>query len=102
MDILEPFPTATGQHKYHFFHHKYHFVTADYFTKWIEVEAVASITAAKVQKFICKNIITCFGIPCAMIFDNGQQFDTSKVTDYFNTIGCQAQFNAIAHPQTNG
>jgi len=73
----------------------------DYFTKWIKVEAVASITAAKVCKFIWENIITRFGVPRTMIFDNGRQFDTTKITDYLSTLGCQAKLTAVAHPQTN-
>ena len=36
-----------------------------------------------------------------MIFDNGQKFDTAKVTDYLRTLDCHARFTAIAHPQTN-
>ena len=44
MDILEPFLKVTGQRKYLF-------VAVDYFTKWIEAEAVASITTAEVRKF---------------------------------------------------
>ena len=56
MDILRPFTKAMDQRKYLF-------VTMDYFTKWIEAEAVTSITAAEVRKFIWKNIITYFGVP---------------------------------------
>jgi len=37
MDILDPFPRATGQRKFLL-------VAVDYFTKWVEAEAVASIT----------------------------------------------------------
>ena len=81
MDILGPFPKATGQRKYLF-------VAVDYFTKWIEAEAMASITTAKVRKFIWKNIIACFGVPRIMIFDNGWQFDTTKITDHLSTLGC--------------
>ena len=51
MDILGPFPKATGQRKYLF-------VAVDYFTKWIEAEAVASITTVEVRRFIRQNIIT--------------------------------------------
>jgi len=67
MDILDPFPKATGERKYLF-------VAVDYFTKWIEAEAIASITTAEVRKFVWRNIITCFGIPCTIIFDNGWHF----------------------------
>jgi len=63
VDILGPFPKETGQHKFLL-------VTIDYFTKWVEAEAVASITENKVRQFIWKNIITRFGVPKAMIFDN--------------------------------
>ena len=45
MNILAPFPKATGQRKFLF-------VLVDYFTKWVEAEAFASITGEKVQKFI--------------------------------------------------
>jgi len=45
MDILGPFPKATGQRRYLF-------VAVDYFTKWIEAEAIASTTTAEVRKFI--------------------------------------------------
>ena len=81
MDILGPFPKVTGQHKYLF-------VAVDYFTKWIEAEAVFSITIAEGRRFIWRNIITRFGIPCAIIFDNDKQFDTNKLTDYLVTLGC--------------
>ena len=63
MDIAGPFPKAIDQRKYFF-------VAVDYFTKWIEVKAIASITAPEVPKFIWKNIITRFGILRAMIFNN--------------------------------
>jgi len=56
MDIMGPFPKAMGQRKSLF-------VVVDHFTKWVKAEAVASITAAEVQKFIWKNIITRFGFP---------------------------------------
>ena len=45
MDILDPFSKATGERKYLF-------VAVDYFTKWIEAEAIASTTTADVRRFI--------------------------------------------------
>jgi len=47
------------------------FVAVDYFIKWVEAEVVASIIAAKVPKFIWKNIITRVDVPRVMILDNG-------------------------------
>jgi len=63
MDILCPFLKLTGQCKFLL-------VAVDYFTK------------KEVRKFIWKNIITRFRVPRAMVFDNGQQFDTDKLRDY--------------------
>nr|KYP73371.1 Retrovirus-related Pol polyprotein from transposon 297 family [Cajanus cajan] len=45
MDILGPFPLAKGQCKFLL-------VAVDYFTKWIEAEPLATITANNVQKFL--------------------------------------------------
>ena len=42
------------------------------------------------------------GIPRAIIFDNSRQFDITKLTDYLGTLGFQALFTAVAHPQING
>nr|KYP44282.1 Transposon Ty3-I Gag-Pol polyprotein [Cajanus cajan] len=50
-DILGPFPVAKGQCKFLI-------VTVNLFTKWIEAEPLASISAHQVQRFLWKNIIT--------------------------------------------
>ena len=45
MDILGPFPLGRGQTKFLI-------VVVDYFTKWIEVEALTKIIAQQVQTFV--------------------------------------------------
>jgi len=42
---------------------KYLMVAIEYFTKWIEAELVVQITVHKVQHFVWKNIVCCFGVP---------------------------------------
>ena len=54
---------------------KFLLVAIDYFTKWVEAKALATITEAKIQSFLWKNIICRFGIPMTIISDNGRQFD---------------------------
>ncbi|VFQ94652.1 unnamed protein product [Cuscuta campestris] len=51
VDIIGAFPVAQGGKKFVI-------VAIDYFTKWIEAEALASITTQQCKKFIWKNIIT--------------------------------------------
>jgi len=54
IDILGPFALAIRQLKYLI-------VAIEYFTKWIEAELVAQITAHKVQHFVWKNIVSFWG-----------------------------------------
>jgi len=59
---LGPFLKAIGQCKFLF-------IAVDYFTKWVKVEAAASIAEREVCKFVCKNIITRLRVPRAMVFE---------------------------------
>jgi len=67
IDIIRPFSPVKGQCKFLL-------VVVDYFTKWLEAEPLASITANKVQSFVWKNIVCKFGLPNTIILDNGRQF----------------------------
>jgi len=53
---------------------KYLIVAIEYFTKWIEAEIVAQITAHKVQHLAWKNIVFRFGILRHLVSDNKTQF----------------------------
>ena len=64
MDIVGPLPVAAAQKKFLL-------VATDYFSKWVEAKAYASIKDKDITKFILKNIICRFGIPQAIIADNG-------------------------------
>ncbi|CAL2254440.1 unnamed protein product [Prunus armeniaca] len=51
LDLIGPIPEGKGQVKYTI-------VAVDYFTKWAEVEALATITAARIETFVWQNITT--------------------------------------------
>nr|KYP76142.1 Transposon Ty3-I Gag-Pol polyprotein [Cajanus cajan] len=95
IDILGPFPLAKGQCKFLV-------VAVDYFTKWIEADPLTTITAANVQKFVWKNIITRFGIPYAIISDNRLQFTDKKFNTFLENLGIRHRFTSVEHPQSNG
>ena len=61
---------------------KFLLVVIDYFTKWAEAEALATITETKVQYFIWKNIVYRFGIPKTIISDNNLQFDSQAFRSF--------------------
>ena len=62
-------------------------VAIDYFTKWVEVGVLSQITERKTTDFIWKNIICRYGIPYAIITDNGRQFDNGNSGNFAETWG---------------
>ena len=51
---------------------KFLIVAINYFTKWVEAEALATITEARIRSFVWKNIICKFGILRTITSDNGR------------------------------
>jgi len=95
IDILGPFPLAIRQMKCLI-------VAIEYFTKWIEAEPVAQITAHKVQHFVWKNIVCHFKVPRCLISDNGTQFASQQLGKLCAEVGIKQVFASVEHPQTNG
>nr|XP_025640917.1 uncharacterized protein LOC112735606 [Arachis hypogaea] len=95
LDILGPFPKAPGQVKFLL-------VSIDYFSKWIEAQPLAHITAEKVRSFLWKNIICRFGIPREIVSDNGRQFTDHKLATFLRNFNIKHHFSSVEHPQTNG
>ncbi|CAL8117030.1 unnamed protein product [Prunus armeniaca] len=60
LDLIGPLPQGTGQLKFAV-------VAVDYFTKWTEAEALATITATKIEHFVWKNILCRFNLPNAIV-----------------------------------
>ena len=81
---------------------KFLLVVIDYFTKWVEAEALAMITEARIRSFVWKNIICRFRIPLAIISDNGRQFDSQGFREFCSNFGIKNQFSSPRHPQANG
>ncbi|XP_025674231.1 uncharacterized protein [Arachis hypogaea] len=95
IDLVGLFPTAPGQLRYLI-------VAIDYYTKWIEAEPLASITATQCRKFFWRQIITRFGIPEVVISDNGTQFSDKKFREFLEGLHISHRFSSVEHPQTNG
>ncbi|KAK3015328.1 hypothetical protein RJ639_007271 [Escallonia herrerae] len=95
IDIMGPFSPATAQHRFVI-------VTIDYFTKWAEVEALATITEKKCEDFFWRAIICCYGIPRVLVTDNGKQFDNPTFLTFCTNLAIEQCFTSVAHPQTNG
>ncbi|XP_022140155.1 uncharacterized protein K02A2.6-like [Momordica charantia] len=95
VDIIGHFPLGKGQTKFGV-------VAVDYFTKWAEAAALSHITESRVTSFVWTNIICRFGIPKAIVTDNGKQFDNTKFKDFCSKLGISHLSSSPAHPQANG
>ncbi|XP_028087698.1 uncharacterized protein LOC114288396 [Camellia sinensis] len=95
LDIVGPLPATPGNRKF--------FISAtDYFTKWVEAEPLATIKEKDVKKFVWQNVITHFGIPKALIPDNGTQFDGKLFREFCEELKTEFYNLTSAYPQSNG
>ena len=62
---MSPFPTVVRQLKFLV-------VDIDYFTKWVEAEALTTIIKKNIRSFVWKNIICSYGVPRMLVLDNGK------------------------------
>ena len=69
------FPTAIRQLKFLI-------VGIDYFTKWVEAKALATITEKNVRSFVWRNIICRYGIPRILASNNEKQFNNDSFRDF--------------------
>jgi hypothetical protein len=76
LDLLGPLPPTQGNLRYVV-------VAVEYFSKWIKAKPLATITLVTVQKFFWQCIICRFGVPKAIMVDNGTQFDAETFKTFF-------------------
>ena len=81
---------------------KFLLVAIDYFKKWIEAEVLATITEAKVQNFVWKNIVWRFRIPQMIILDNDCQLDSQGFKSFCSSLVIKNKYSFLGNPQANG
>nr|GEZ14810.1 reverse transcriptase domain-containing protein [Tanacetum cinerariifolium] len=94
IDIAGPFPKGPGKVKFFI-------VAMDYFTKWIEAKAVATITGNQVKKFVWDNIVCHFGLRGEIVLDNDKQFNDNPFKDWCDKLNITQRFASVKHPQSN-
>ena len=92
---MGPFPIGVRQLKFLV-------VGIDFFTKWVEAEALAIIMEKNILSFFWRNIICRFGIPRVLVSNNGKQFDNSAFRDFCSKLDIKNHYSSPAHPQANG
>nr|GEX08794.1 reverse transcriptase domain-containing protein [Tanacetum cinerariifolium] len=69
--FLKPWLRGTGKVKFLI-------VAMDYFTKWIEAKAMATITGSQVKKFVWDNIVCRSGLPGEIVLNNEIKMPTYR------------------------
>ena len=95
MDLVGPLLRATGNRCWLI-------VVLDYFMKWFEAKPLANIRDKDSIEFVWKNIVTRFGIPKAIISDNGTPFNSKPFMSYCSELEIKNLYSSPAYSQSNG
>ncbi|XP_013658791.1 uncharacterized protein LOC106363622 [Brassica napus] len=77
-------------------------VLTDFFSKWVEADAYASIKDVQVENFIWKNIITRHRVPYEIVTDNGSQFISTRFEAFCEKWKIRLTKLTPRYPQCNG
>lgn len=94
IDIMGPFP-PTIRHK------RFLLVVVDYFTRWIEVFPMRSITSTDIANILTNEVLSRYGLPKHIVSDNGPQFVSNIFKCLCTTLGMKQNLTANYHPQSN-
>jgi hypothetical protein len=82
--------------------HRYILTAIVYFTRWIEEIPLVKVNEELVINFLEKHIITRFGIPNSLVFDNVAYFSSLKLSEYALEKGIILKYSTNYYPQGNG
>ncbi|XP_057452083.1 uncharacterized protein LOC130743880 [Lotus japonicus] len=94
IDFMGPFPVSFGFY--------YILLAVDYVSKWVEAKATRTNDSRVVVDFVRSNIFCRFGIPRAIISDQGTHFCNRSMQALLKKYGVVHRISTPYHPQTNG
>ncbi|CAM8983891.1 unnamed protein product [Rhodiola kirilowii] len=94
VDFMGPLPSSQGN--------SFILVAVDYVSKWVEAIASPSCDAKVVIKMFKKIIFPRFGMPRAVISDNGSHFKERGFESMLKKYGIFHRCSTPYHPQANG
>ena len=62
--------------------HKYILTATDYFSKWTKSIPLKVINDTEVIQFLQRKIVTRFGVPNCLVFDNAKYFSSLKIVEF--------------------
>ncbi|CAM8917693.1 unnamed protein product [Rhodiola kirilowii] len=94
IDFMGPFPVSCG--------YTYILVAVDYVSKWVEAKATKCDDAKTVVEFLCTNLFCRYGVPKAIISDQGTHFCNRTMAATLKHYHVHHRTSTAYHPQTNG
>eukprot|EP00253_Pinus_taeda_P005163 PITA_05163 len=82
--------------------HRYILTATDYFTKWVEAVPLKTTNSENIIEFIDQFIVTRFGLPSDLIFDNASYFSGNAMTDFALKRGFKLKYSSNYYTQGNG
>ena len=83
------------------FKDQYFLLIVDYYTKWIEVCPLTSLSSnCVIEEF--KNVFSCFGTPQVLRSDNAGCYNSQNFKIFAETWGFKQTFSSPRYPESNG
>jgi hypothetical protein len=82
--------------------HGYIIVAVDYFTKWAEAMPTFENTGNTATLFLFNHVIARFGVPQAIITDQGSHFRNFMMSELTEKLGLHHDNSTPYYPQANG
>jgi transposase InsO family protein len=82
--------------------HPYILAITDYFTKWVEVIPMKSVTSKDVVNFIKEHVIHRFEIPQTIMTDGGSVFISEEFMKFITDVGIKLFRSPPYYAQANG
>jgi hypothetical protein len=92
LDIIGPINPPSSQQ------HKFIVKAIDYFTRWSEAVVLRTVNTSQVIAFLNSNIITRFGIPDCLVFDNASYFSSHEMSELSLEKGIKLKYSASYYP----
>ena len=67
--------------------HKYILTATNYFTRWVEAILLRKVNEDAVMDFLQNHIMTKFGVPISLVFDNYTYFSSIRLTAFSHERG---------------
>ena len=76
---------------------KYILTAIDYFTRWVEAIPLRKVNEDAIMDFLQDHIMTKFGVPISLVFDNATYFSPIILTAFAHEKGIKLHYSANYH-----